>query len=88
MKIKCGTCGESFQNTDAIFLDELNTVVHQSCYNLENNLLIKDVGTYKAIVARYDFSMNYLNNKKGNAAAFCWCSCSPALKGVTTILID
>ncbi len=42
-------------NKDWVFLDELNTVIHQSCYKSTGLLNITDNGTYRYMIEKYDF---------------------------------
>jgi len=37
-----------------VFLDIINTVIHQRCYTMDT-LPIKDSGTYREIITKYDF---------------------------------
>lgn len=53
-RVHCGVCGEFFKDDDTVFLDESNTMTHKGCYNLPSDL-IKDIGTYKAIIEKHPF---------------------------------
>ncbi len=55
MELKCGKCGNSFNNEDKVCLDRINTIIHQSC-SLGFNY--KDTGTYQEIIDKYDFFKN------------------------------
>jgi len=54
-KLNCGVCHKVLKDNDMVFLDELNTVVHIGCYSSETNLPMKDIGSYRSIVEKYDF---------------------------------
>jgi len=53
-RLRCPKCQRLYKNKDRVFLDEINTVLHQSCYTLDS-LKIIDRGTYREIIERYDF---------------------------------
>lgn len=52
-RLRCPKCNRYYLNKDLVFLDELNTVIHQRCYT-QDYFLIKDSGTYRAIIQKYD----------------------------------
>lgn len=54
-RIHCNICGKAFKDGSTVFLDEYNTVTHQSCYSLDTNMNIKDLGTYRSILEQYSF---------------------------------
>ncbi|MFC4025142.1 hypothetical protein ACFOUV_15210 [Oceanobacillus longus] len=60
-QIHCGVCHEQLKDNDAVFMDEFNTVTHQSCYSLDTNLPIKDLGTYKQIITNNHFFHDLLH---------------------------
>jgi len=60
-RIHCGVCRAVLEDNDMVFLDEFNTVVHQSCYSLETNLPVKDLGTYRSIIESYYFFSKFVD---------------------------
>ena len=56
-RLRCPNCNRYYLNKDRVFLDEMNTVIHQSCYKL-GTLPIKDRGTYKEIIEKYALFTN------------------------------
>jgi len=53
-RLRCPRCNRYYLNKDRVFLDEMNTVIHQRCYTLDT-LTIKDRGTYRGIIEKYSF---------------------------------
>jgi len=53
IRLRCGNCKEVVRLKERIFLDELNTVIHQKCYS--SNFAIKDRGTFREIIERHSF---------------------------------
>lgn len=53
-RLRCPKCKRYYLNKDRVFLDEMNAVIHQRCYT-PDVLQIKDRGTYKEIINKYDF---------------------------------
>lgn len=53
-RIMCPYCEKPHQNDDAVYLDIINTVIHQKCYP-SDGLTIKDRGTYREILEKYEF---------------------------------
>ncbi|MDQ0481070.1 hypothetical protein QO000_000023 [Alkalihalobacillus hemicentroti] len=54
-RLRCPICNRLYMNKDWVFLDELNTVIHQSCYKSTGLLNITDNGTYRYMIEKYDF---------------------------------
>lgn len=54
-RIRCSRCKRYFKNRDRVFLDELNTIIHQKCYTINNLFAFIDNGTYREITEKYDF---------------------------------
>ncbi len=52
-RLRCPRCQKYYKNSDRVFLDVMNTVIHQSCYTLET-LSIKDKGTYGDIIEKHN----------------------------------
>ena len=53
-RLRCPLCSRFYKNKDMVFLDIINTVIHQRCYTLDT-LPIIDRGTYREIITKYDF---------------------------------
>lgn len=51
----CNICRKRYIDKDKVFLDVFNTVTHQRCYEFESDIKLKDLGSFKEIVNRYDF---------------------------------
>ncbi|RPF55267.1 hypothetical protein EDC24_0138 [Aquisalibacillus elongatus] len=51
-RIKCPDCKRFFKNKDRVFIDEINTIIHQKCYAPGKILEVKDNGTYKDILTK------------------------------------
>lgn len=49
MRIRCSVCKITIHKDDAVFLDDINTITHQRCYNLATNLEVKGLRTYHQI---------------------------------------
>lgn len=54
-RLRCPNCNRLYKMKDQVFLDDLNTVIHQKCYSPYTTYAVKDKGTYKEIMERYDF---------------------------------
>jgi len=53
---RCHICHERIKYKEFVYLDSLNTLIHQNCYHSETNMLeIKDGGMFKIIKRKYDF---------------------------------
>lgn len=52
-RVYCGICHGLVKYKDHVYLDTLNTVIHQRCYNARFDM--KDKGTFKEIVNKYSF---------------------------------
>ncbi len=61
-RLRCPHCQRYYKNNDPVVLDDWNTVIHMKCYSV-NDFNIKDKGTYKEIIEKYDFfeEMNIFN---------------------------
>lgn len=53
-RLKCPICRRFYKNNSPVVLDILNTVLHIKCYT-SYNFIIKDRGTYRSIIEKYDF---------------------------------
>ena len=53
-RVRCPRCRRFYLNKDQVFLDIVNTIIHVKCYTLDT-LPIKDRGTYKSIMEKYEF---------------------------------
>ncbi|MCZ0757155.1 hypothetical protein [Anoxybacillus sp. J5B_2022] len=57
-RLRCPICARKFKRQDKVVLDMINTVIHQECYHTytEKPLLpIKDEGSFRKMVATYEF---------------------------------
>jgi hypothetical protein len=56
-KLRCPVCTKPIQLEDKVFLDIINTVIHQKCYYQSPYYYIpkKDEGTFKKILLKYPF---------------------------------
>jgi hypothetical protein len=56
-KLRCPVCTKPIQLEDKVFLDIINTVIHQKCYYQSSYYLMpkKDEGTFKKILFKYPF---------------------------------
>lgn len=52
-RLRCGKCRELVQYADHVYLDRLNTVIHQRCYTI--NIEVKDKGTLRYIMNKYKY---------------------------------
>ena len=52
-RIKCPVCKRYYKNRDKVYVDLINTIIHQDCYLPERFLQIKDCGTYKQILKKH-----------------------------------
>ena len=50
----CRHCNKHFQADDQVALNEMNTILHMDCPD-EDGLPLKDEGTFKEMVKKYDF---------------------------------
>lgn len=55
MRVRCCNCKETVRLKERVFIDELNTIVHQKCYPSSVFLSKKDSGTFREIIERYSF---------------------------------
>lgn len=53
-RLRCPHCRRYYKNKDQVVLDEINTVIHMRCYSA-SDFGIKDRGTYRALIERYDY---------------------------------
>lgn len=61
MKMTCPHCREEYTFEDKVYLDEANTVVHEKCFE-QNQLKVKDSGTFDEIITRYPFFHSLLQH--------------------------
>ncbi|MED0662176.1 hypothetical protein CYL15_04380 [Geobacillus thermodenitrificans] len=58
-RLRCPVCSEIVHPDDKIFLDIINTVIHQKCYYQSPHCLpIKDEGIFQKMLLKYPFSVN------------------------------
>lgn len=50
----CPVCNRYFKDKDRVLLDQLNTVIHQNCYE-DMNFPIIDSGTYRSTIEKYNY---------------------------------
>lgn len=60
-RIWCGQCHQQFRLRDKVFLDIHNSMLHKSCH--KPSIEIKDEGSFKDIVNRYDFFEDFITKK-------------------------
>lgn len=51
--LRCGICHGLLKYKDYVYLDIINTVLHQRCYN--PRIEVKDQGTFNDILNKYSF---------------------------------
>ena len=56
-KLRCPVCREPVQMDEKVFLDIMNTVIHQKCYykSPQRKLPIKDEGPFQKMLMKYQF---------------------------------
>jgi hypothetical protein len=55
-RLRCPVCREPVQMDEKVFLDIINTVMHQKCYYQSSKRLpIKDEGTFQKMLLKYPF---------------------------------
>ncbi|MBB6285309.1 hypothetical protein [Geobacillus subterraneus] len=55
-RLRCPICSEPVQPDEKVFLDIINTVIHQKCYyKFPRRLPIKDKGSFKKMLLKYPF---------------------------------
>ncbi len=58
-KLKCPVCSKIVHPKDKVFLDIINTVIHQRCYyqyyTTRKFLPFKDQGTFQKMLLKYPF---------------------------------
>jgi hypothetical protein len=55
-RLRCPVCREPVQMDEKVFLDIINTVIHQKCYYQSSKRLpIKDEGTFQKMLLKYPF---------------------------------
>jgi hypothetical protein len=55
-RLRCPICSEIVTIDDKVFLDIINTVIHQKCYYKSlRRLPIKDEGKFQKILMKYPF---------------------------------
>ncbi|UQD52291.1 hypothetical protein C0971_09920 [Bacillus methanolicus] len=54
-KLRCGICSEIVEINDKVFLDHMNTIIHQKCHckHLDPQIPIKDEGTFRKMLLKY-----------------------------------
>jgi hypothetical protein len=63
-RLRCPVCSESILLDDKVFLDIINTVIHQKCYykSPAYQLPIKDEGFFKKMIFKYPFFNEHSKN--------------------------
>lgn len=61
-RLRCGACGGLVKYKAHVYVDIINTVIHQYCYTAES-LEIKDKGTFDEMINKYSF-FDGLNKSK------------------------
>jgi hypothetical protein len=56
-RLRCPICSEPVHPDEKVFLDIINTVMHQKCYYKfpQRRLPIKDEGTFQKMLLKYPF---------------------------------
>jgi len=56
-RLRCPICFVAVRQDEKVFLDIMNTVIHQECYHRSNShkLPIKDEGTFQKMLLKYPF---------------------------------
>ncbi|NNU91808.1 hypothetical protein ETC01_00475 [Geobacillus sp. NFOSA3] len=55
-KLRCPICSEPVQLGEKVFLDIINTIMHQKCYyQSPHRLPIKDEGPFQKMLMKYPF---------------------------------
>ncbi|NUK29517.1 hypothetical protein HT574_05235 [Parageobacillus sp. VR-IP] len=56
-RLRCPICSEPVQPDEKVFLDIINTVIHQKCYykSPKSKLPIKDEGLFQKMLLKYPF---------------------------------
>jgi hypothetical protein len=56
-RLRCPVCSETVQPDEKVFLDIINTVIHQKCYykSPRRKLPIKDEGPFQKMLLKYPF---------------------------------
>jgi hypothetical protein len=57
-RLRCPVCSKPVQLDDKVFLDHINTIVHQSCYYKSPKRQLfptKDEGSFKKMIFKYSF---------------------------------
>jgi hypothetical protein len=55
-RLRCPICSEPVQMEEKVFLDIINTVIHQKCYyQSPRRLPIEDKGTFQKMLLKYSF---------------------------------
>jgi hypothetical protein len=63
-KLRCPVCSVVIRPDDKVFLDFINTVIHQKCYykSPAHQFPIKDKGSFKKILFKYSFFNEHIKN--------------------------
>jgi hypothetical protein len=56
-RLRCPICSEPVKMDEKVFLDIINTVIHQKCYykSPQRRLPIKDEGPFQKMLMKYPF---------------------------------
>jgi hypothetical protein len=63
-KLRCPVCSEIIAIDDKVFLDFINTIIHQKCYykSLTRQLPIKDEGSFRKMLFKYSLFNEHITN--------------------------
>ena len=63
-KLRCPVCSDVIQPDDKVFLDLINTIIHQKCYYKFSayQLPIVDKGSFKKMIFKYPFFNEHIKN--------------------------
>lgn len=65
-RLRCPVCSKIVRPSDKVFLDIINTIIHQRCYhqNLSRKFLpSKDKGTFQHMLLKYPFLLDDHDNE-------------------------
>jgi hypothetical protein len=62
-RLRCPVCSEIVAIDDKVFLDYINTIIHQKCYyKLTRKFPIKDEGSFRKMLFKYPFFNEHNKN--------------------------
>jgi hypothetical protein len=67
-RLRCPVCSEPVQIDDKVFLDIINTVIHQKCYykSPQRKLPIKDKSPFQKMLLKYSFFHELFRRKRAS----------------------